>query len=293
MRRFNALSIVDPVTWNRWSEHGVYQWLKDALEKNNQTMNLIVDNTVLYEEHDKEDSYGILIESPDILEWYHKDVLGFGGASFFETLTDKMKRGDHRFRKLYTFDKRYQGIPNTVIMGQTCFPTIPKERMGLYREEKKELVTFITSNKNMTKLQEFRMSLARNLIDKGIPVFGRGYNPVECKSEVLRKSMFCFAVENGIYRGYHTEKVMDCFVTGCVPIYIGDPDISDHYDTRGMIIFKNPEEMMEKGVDISADLYYKMLPFVERNYEIATKEYTPSFEKCVSLIYEDMISHGQ
>lgn len=288
MRRFNATSIIDPITWDGWSNNGVYEWLKDNLETNNQIMNLIVDNTVISNYHDNKECYAILIESPDIIEWYHQNVFKVTEKSFFEILSEKMIKGDHKFKKLYTFDKRYDGLPNTVIMGQTCFPTISNDKMDLYTKEKTNLLTFITTNKTMTTLHKFRVSLAQSLIEKGIQVFGHGYQSINCKSEVLKNSMFCYAIENGIYRGYHTEKVMDCFVTGCIPIYIGDPDIGNHYDTRGMIIFKNPEELISTTIELSNDLYYKMLPYVQRNFEIATKEYTPSFEKCVKLIYEDM-----
>lgn len=288
MRRFNAISITDPVTWDGWSNQGVYEWLKNNLEINNQIMNLIVDNTVISDYHDNEECYAILIESPDIIEWYHLNVFNITEKSFFKILSEKMIKGDHKFKKLYTFDKRYEGLPNTIIMGQTCFPTIPNDKMNLYTKEKTNLLTFITTNKTMTALHRFRVSLAQSLIEKGISVFGHGYKSINCKSEVLKNAMFCYAIENGIYRGYHTEKVMDCFVTGCIPIYLGDPDIGSHYDTRGMIIFKNPEEMATRTIELSIDLYYKMLPYVQRNFEIATKEYTPSFEKCVKLIYEDM-----
>lgn len=292
VRRFNAISVFDPITWNGWSEDGVYEWLKTSLEETNLHMNLLIDNTVLSENHDNENSYGVLIESPDILEWYHRRLFS-SGETFFDRLTNKMLHGNHRFKRLYTFDKRYEGIPNTTIIGQTCYPSVQPEKQDLYSDQKNNLLTFITTNKTLTDLHRFRVELANYMIGINIPVFGHGYKSIACKSEVLKNSMFCVAIENGIYRGYHTEKVMDCFVTGCVPIYIGDPDIGEHYDTRGMIIYKTPQEMIDMGINVSVDLYQKMLPYVKRNFDIATKEYTPSFESGVRIIYEDLVNDNR
>lgn len=288
MSSFIAISEFDPQTWNNWSEHGVYDWLKTSLKQNNIDMRLLIDTTVINPQYDTENCDAVLIESPDILEWYHQRT-GRPGT-FYETIKGKMLSGDHKFRRLYTFDERYRGLPNTKMIPQTCYPSIPRERQGLFEDEKTELVTFVTTNKTLTNLHRFRVDLARHLMEQGIcKVYGHGYESVNCKSEILRKNMFCFAIENGIYSGYHTEKVMDCFVTGCVPIYIGDPDIDKHYDTRGMIIFKDADDLKTRGVDFSVELYKEMLPHVRNNYRIATEEYTPSFEKGVRMIYQDLL----
>lgn len=45
---------------------------------------------------------------------------------------------------------------------------------------------------------------------------------VSRKSEVLDRAKFCICYENSRGSpGYITEKIFDCFVSGCVPIYIG------------------------------------------------------------------------
>jgi alpha(1,3/1,4) fucosyltransferase len=53
--------------------------------------------------------------------------------------------------------------------------------------------------------------------------------PVVSKRNVLEKSKFCICYENiQNVPGYITEKIFDCFFAGCIPIYLGDPRISDH-----------------------------------------------------------------
>ena len=48
------------------------------------------------------------------------------------------------------------------------------------------------------------------------------------KVPVLRRSRFAFALENveGL-EGYLTEKLFDCLYEGCIPIYLGDPGVSE------------------------------------------------------------------
>ena len=48
--------------------------------------------------------------------------------------------------------------------------------------------------------------------------------------------MLCF--ENCDFLGYVTEKVFDCFLSGCVPIYLGAPDITDFIPKESIIDFR-------------------------------------------------------
>lgn len=48
---------------------------------------------------------------------------------------------------------------------------------------------------------------------------------VRRKAEVLDRARFCVAYENSRGSpGYVTEKIFDCFTSGCVPVYLGAPD---------------------------------------------------------------------
>lgn len=70
-----------------------------------------------------------------------------------------------------------------------------------------------------------------------IEYYGRGYREVGNKLEGLKDFPFQIVIESCQARGYFTEKLIDCFLTGTVPIYWGDPDIEDVFDLRGMIIW--------------------------------------------------------
>lgn len=46
------------------------------------------------------------------------------------------------------------------------------------------------------------------------------------KRDVLSKYRFSICYENAVFPGYITEKVFDCWFAGCVPVYLGAPDVS-------------------------------------------------------------------
>ena len=57
----------------------------------------------------------------------------------------------------------------------------------------------------------------------------RNLNPEPCDYKIKIMSNYKFAIcfENVSYPGYVTEKIIDCFVAGVIPIYLGAPDVQD------------------------------------------------------------------
>ena len=52
----------------------------------------------------------------------------------------------------------------------------------------------------------------------------------------LRCYKFCVAIEKSEDRHYVSEKVYDAFVAGCVPIYVGAPNVLDYVPHADAII---------------------------------------------------------
>jgi hypothetical protein len=46
------------------------------------------------------------------------------------------------------------------------------------------------------------------------------------KRDVLRLYRFSICYENAVFPGYITEKPFDCWFAGCIPVYLGAPDVS-------------------------------------------------------------------
>lgn len=95
------------------------------------------------------------------------------------------------------------------------------------------------SGKTMThSLHDLRNSFIHALMDglgDALSVFGKGYCPVDKKRTALDSFRYHVAIEN--HRGDHhwTEKLSDCFLGYCVPIYAGCTNLHDYFPERSYI----------------------------------------------------------
>jgi hypothetical protein len=58
---------------------------------------------------------------------------------------------------------------------------------------------------------------------------------VQSKNLVMRPYKFAIAYENASFPGYVTEKIFDAFFAGCVPVYIGAPNVTDYIPAETFI----------------------------------------------------------
>jgi hypothetical protein len=101
---------------------------------------------------------------------------------------------------------------------------------------------------------------------------GPNGNPIEGegKKEIWnRNSMFHVAVENSTHKNYFTDKIIDCFCTKTLPIYWGAPNMGDFYDDRGIIYFKDENELVNILNNLTPEDYYSRLEYINNNYELA------------------------
>ncbi len=94
-----------------------------------------------------------------------------------------------------------------------------------------------------SQLQDFRYGAIDYFKGHGLDLFGRGWPQdvgQECddKLETTKGYKFSLCIENGAYDGYVTEKIIDCFVAGVIPVYLGASDITEHVDSRAFIDFR-------------------------------------------------------
>jgi len=59
----------------------------------------------------------------------------------------------------------------------------------------------------------------------------------KAKLATLSKYKFAICYENTRFPGYVTEKIFDCFFAGCIPVYLGAPDIGQFVPTETFIDF--------------------------------------------------------
>jgi len=161
--------------------------------------------------------------------------------------------------------------------------------------KKSKLVSMIYSDKTWLTGHKLRHIIVNGLLPKikfdKIDLFGTGSpKPIELKSEGTNDYMFQLAIENMKRPNYFADKIYDCFVTGTVPIYWGAPNIGDFFDTRGIITFSNPQELANILFSLSEKKYISMLPYVEKNFELAKKYLSPDdhlLDETIRYLRED------
>ncbi len=84
--------------------------------------------------------------------------------------------------------------------------------------------------------------------------------------QCLYYSMFNVSLENAKQINYYSEKIIDCFLTFTIPLYIGCPNIGEYYDTRGIIIASDAHDLTNKCNSLSPDLYASLHKHCETNH---------------------------
>lgn len=107
----------------------------------------------------------------------------------------------------------------------------------------KKMLTLIAGNKHSTVAQELYSERRRGIEyfegQQGdiFHLYGAcweqaGYRCYKGQSSgklaTLSQYKYCLCYENGAANGYITEKIFDCFFAGCVPIYLGAPNITSY-----------------------------------------------------------------
>jgi len=84
------------------------------------------------------------------------------------------------------------------------------------------------------------------IVDMG----GRYHNnvggPVKDKMEFFKNYKFSIAMENSDGDGYATEKIVDSFFSGTIPIYYGNYVIEEYINPKSFILIRGLEDMKEK-----------------------------------------------
>ena len=114
----------------------------------------------------------------------------------------------------------------------------------------------VCSHKIRCQMHKIRHSIAQKALDsKKVDIFGKfnGGKYLPHKADSLQKYRFQIVIENDITAYYFTEKILDCFVAQCIPIYLGE-------------IFKmcNEKEYLNR-LEAVLDNYHRALPYKNVN----------------------------
>ena len=139
----------------------------------------------------------------------------------------------------------------------------------VYNKEK--LVSIAVSLKKDTDGHSMRHAIVSQLNDKITDVWGHAYNEFGPRLVPYKDYMFIIVVENHKYDHYWSEKLLEPFWTGTVPIYRGCPSFPDWFDPNGVITFDTIEELSNILDSLNAELYYSKMDSIQENYKRSLK----------------------
>ena len=223
-----------------------FEWCRNIDEN---TENLIITNLYNINRLKNHKVYGWLIEPPSLENPQYEFA----------------KNNIHLFEKIFTYD-------NVLLNISEKFEFLPIggcwiEEIDRKIHDKTKLICSITSHKTITEGHRMRHESVKRF--PFIDTFGNGYKPINKKIDVLKDYMFSVVIENEKMDFLFTEKLIDCFITGTIPIYRGCPSISKFFDINGFYTFDTLDELENILSSINEKTYYNKLESIKNNFELS------------------------
>lgn len=152
--------------------------------------------------------------------------------------------------------------------------------------QKNKMCSMILSNKKITSGHRLRHAIAERI---NVDIYGGAYrylpytvtrafapdhSPAHISNQkyrALKDYRFSIVIENCKEDYYFTEKLIDCFLSGTIPIYYGCPSIGNFFNMDGILPFTTVEECLGWLQKISVRMYEEKLSCVHDNFERAKK----------------------
>lgn len=176
-----------------------------------------------------------------------------------------LEENHSNFKEIWTHDVNLLNISNKfkLVPWGGCWVD-PKDH-DIHTKSKN--CSIIASGKTQLQGHRLRHHIIENY--KGFDLYGHGYNPVAHKISALKDYRFSICIENSKAPYYFTEKIIDCFKTGTVPIYWGSDKIVDFFNPDGILIFDTFEELQDILKNINELKYNSMINAIKENFKLA------------------------
>lgn len=197
-------------------------------------------------------------------------------------VTEHLEKIEHKFDYIITFRKDLiEKNPKKYLPAIVGGTWINENDHNLYTDVKDKNCSIILSGKAFLPGQRLRHTICQQV--QGIDKFGGGTaaGHIFDKLDSLKNYKFSFVVENCQHYNYFTEKIIDAFVTGCIPLYWGCPNIGDFFDINGIIIFNTMDDIA--NFKLSNAVYTSKIKAIENNFKKA-QEYLSSDDTLAKII---------
>jgi hypothetical protein len=110
------------------------------------------------------------------------------------------------------------------------------------------------------------------------------------KEFIFGDSQFGVVIENVSYRGYFSEKILDCFLLKTIPLYWGCSNIGDFFDINGIISFSNVDDLIHISNNLTEEFYDSKKEIINKNWKLALNYV--NYEQNIVNTITDIFKHN-
>jgi hypothetical protein len=162
------------------------------------------------------------------------------------------------------------------------------EDIGLHKKSKN--ISMIFSYKKESEGHAIRHAIYEKYkTDNVIDFYGSGVENFSGeRSEGFIPYKYSIACENSLQKGYNSEKINDCFLTGTIPIYWGSRFVDKKYDENSILYFSPDVEKIDFDFEKSLSNLDEIIHSLSKNdnyeqlYNSVKNNYEYSLSKLVS-----------
>ena len=158
-----------------------------------------------------------------------------------------------------------------------CYPLAPNTCINSFLSAKQKNISFMPGAKNFLLGHKIRHYLFKKVMSgpqkdiHEIELFPPSVW-VEKKESIFDEYRYSIIIENVYTDGLITEKIIDCFLRGTIPIYWGDPKIVEKYfNTEAVIFFSDETEFFISLKKATEDFYNKNVDNIKKNMQLANE----------------------
>lgn len=241
-----------------------------------------------------------LTDKPDyIIHFpYGDDYLNYDGIRIFwtgEDISPDFNLNDYAIGFDYiNFGDRYCRYPLYLQYVQDWERALNKHVLDINSIKKRKFCNFVYSNASADKERTdfYNLLSEYKRVDSGGRYMNNTGSPVQDKYAFQKNYKFSIAFENASTPGYTTEKIVEAFAAGTIPIYWGNPLIHLEFNTKAFVNchdYNSFEEVIEviKRIDSNDEILAKYLkePMLTTEQRANVEMIQNSFEKFIINIF--------
>jgi len=217
-----------------------------------------------------------LSDDPELLIYssYGRAYLNYKCIRIFysaENLRPDFTGCDYAISFDYNKDPRHYRLPlyalymNDAGIAEKLTTNLSREEALRIWRSKTKFCCMVVSNAGSAKRLTFfkKLSLYKK-VDSGGKVLNNTGGPVANKMEFIKDYRFVIAFENTSHAGYTTEKIIEPLIADCIPLYWGDPKVTNEFNAHSFLWLSNnktEEQLIEeiKRIDNDEEMAVKFL----------------------------------